>query len=65
MFRDIEADCYIMVDGDDTYPAEFVHSLIEPIRNGEANMVIGDRLSNGTYFDENKRAFHNLGSRSC
>ena len=62
MFRDIEADCYIMVDGDDTYPAEFVHSLIEPIRNGEANMVIGDRLSNGTYFDENKRAFHNLGN---
>ena len=62
MFRDIEVDCYIMVDGDDTYPAEFVHSLIEPIRNGEANMVIGDRLSNGTYFDENKRAFHNLGN---
>lgn len=62
MFRDIEADCYIMVDGDDTYPAEFVHSLIEPVRNGEANMVIGDRLSNGTYFDENKRAFHNFGN---
>lgn len=62
MFMDIEADCYIMVDGDDTYPAEFVHSLIEPIKNGEANMVIGDRLSNGTYKSENKRAFHNLGN---
>lgn len=62
MFRDIDADCYIMVDGDDTYPAEFVHNLIEPIKNKEANMVIGDRLSNGTYKNENKRAFHNLGN---
>jgi glycosyltransferase involved in cell wall biosynthesis len=62
MFRDIEADCYIMVDGDDTYPAEFVHELIQPIVTGEANMVIGDRLSNGTYFDENKRAFHSFGN---
>ncbi|MDP4177499.1 MAG: glycosyltransferase family 2 protein [Bacillota bacterium] len=62
MFMDIEADCYIMTDGDDTYPAEFVHSLIEPIKNGEADMVIGDRLSNGTYKNENKRAFHNLGN---
>lgn len=62
MFRDIDADCYIMADGDDTYPAEFVHKLIEPIKNGEANMVIGDRLSNGTYRSENKRAFHNLGN---
>lgn len=62
MFRDIDADCYIMVDGDDTYPAEFVHNLIRPIKNKEANMVIGDRLSNGTYKSENKRAFHNLGN---
>lgn len=62
MFRDIDADCYVMVDGDDTYPAEFVHSLIEPIKNKEANMVIGDRLSNGTYKNENKRAFHNIGN---
>lgn len=62
MFRDIEADCYVMVDGDRTYPASFVHQLIEPIRLKEANMVIGDRLSNGTYTDENKRAFHNFGN---
>ncbi|MGG1368739.1 glycosyltransferase family 2 protein [Priestia megaterium] len=62
MFQEIDADCYVMVDGDDTYPAEFVHQLIEPIRNREANMVIGDRLSNGTYLEENKRAFHNLGN---
>ncbi|WP_456277606.1 glycosyltransferase family 2 protein [Bacillus sp. AK128] len=62
MFREIDADIYIMADGDDTYPAEFVHQLIEPVLNGEANMVIGDRLSNGTYFQENKRPFHNLGN---
>ena len=49
MFREIDADIYVMVDGDDTYPAEFVHQLIEPIRNEEADMTIGDRLSNGTY----------------
>jgi glycosyltransferase involved in cell wall biosynthesis len=62
MFRDIEADYYIMVDGDDTYPAEFVYGLIEPLKNGEADMTIGDRLSNGTYHNENKRAFHDLGN---
>ena len=62
MFMDIEADCYIMTDGDDTYPAEFVHSLMKPVLDKEANMVIGDRLSNGTYKSENKRAFHNLGN---
>ena len=45
-FRDIEADIYVMVDGDDTYPAEFVHKLIEPVKNGEADMTIGDRLFN-------------------
>ena len=61
-FRDIDADIYIMVDGDDTYPAEFVHQLIEPIRQGEADMVIGDRLSNGTYQKENKRHFHEFGN---
>ncbi|MBB6450431.1 glycosyltransferase involved in cell wall biosynthesis [Geomicrobium halophilum] len=62
MFNDIDADIYVMVDGDLTYPASFVHELIAPIRNGEAHMVIGDRLSNGTYTDENQRAFHNLGN---
>ena len=61
-FRDIEADIYVMVDGDDTYPAEFVQKLIEPVRNGEADMTIGDRLSNGTYQKENKRPFHELGN---
>lgn len=62
MFYDIDADIYIMVDGDDTYPAEFVHELIEPILSGEADMVIGDRLSNGTYQKENKRKFHEFGN---
>lgn len=62
MFRDIEADYYVMVDGDDTYPAEFVHDILAPVQNGEANLVIGDRLSNGTYFDENKRQFHGFGN---
>ena len=62
MFRDIDADIYIMIDGDDTYPAEFVHSLIEPIKNEEADIVIGDRHSNGTYKDENKRPLHNFGN---
>lgn len=62
MFRDIEADCYLMVDGDDTYPAEAAKSLCEPILNGEADMTIGDRLSNGTYAEENKRAFHGFGN---
>lgn len=61
-FRDIDADIYVMVDGDDTYPAEFVHKLIEPIRNGQADMTIGDRLSNGTYQKENKRPFHEFGN---
>lgn len=62
MFRDIDADIYVMVDGDDTYPAEEVHKLIEPIRNNEADMVIGDRLTNGTYQNENKRHFHEFGN---
>lgn len=62
MFRDIEADIYVMVDGDDTYPAEEVHKLIEPVQNGEADMAIGDRLTNGTYQKENKRHFHEFGN---
>ena len=62
MFSDIDADYYVMVDGDDTYPAEFVHQLIEPVREGKADMCIGDRLSNGTYQKENKRRFHEFGN---
>ena len=61
-FRDIDADIYVMVDGDDTYPAEFVHQLISVVENGEADMAIGDRLSNGTYQKENKRQFHEFGN---
>ena len=61
-FRDIEADIYVMVDGDDTYPAEFVHQLIEVVESGQADMAIGDRLSNGTYQKENKRHFHEFGN---
>lgn len=62
MFRDIDADYYIMADGDDTYPAEFALELLKPLMNNEADMVIGDRLSNGTYVAENKRPFHNFGN---
>ena len=62
MFRDIDADIYVIVDGDDTYPANEVHKLIEPIKNGEADMVAGDRLTNGTYKNENKRRFHQFGN---
>lgn len=61
-FRDIDADIYVMVDGDDTYPAEAVHDLIEPVEQGKADMCVGDRLSNGTYKKENKRALHALGN---
>ena len=60
MFRDIDADIYVMVDGDDTYPADEVHKLIEAVIEGN-DMVIGDRLSS-TYFTENKRPFHNTGN---
>ncbi|WP_067617385.1 glycosyltransferase [Alicyclobacillus acidiphilus] len=63
MFRDIDADVYVMIDGDDTYPAEFVHDLIRPIERGEADMAIGDRHSDGSYESENKRPFHNLGNQ--
>ena len=61
MFRDIDADCYLMIDGDDTYPAESAKEMCNYILNGEADMVIGDRLSS-TYFEENKRPFHNFGN---
>lgn len=61
MFRDIDADVYVLVDGDDTYPAKEVYKLIEPVILGQADMVIGDRLSS-TYFEENKRPFHNFGN---
>ena len=62
MFRDIDAECYIMVDGDDTYPAEEVRKLIDPILTGRVHHTIGDRLSS-TYFTENKRPFHNAGNK--
>lgn len=62
MLRDIDADCYVMVDGDDTYPIEQVREVIAPILDGTADHVVGDRLSNGTYGEENKRAFHGLGN---
>jgi len=62
MFSQIEADVYLMVDGDDTYPSESAKELIQPIIDGIADMTIGDRLSNGTYTQENKRTFHNFGN---
>ena len=63
MFRDIEADCYLMIDGDDTYPAESAREMCELVLNKGVDMVIGDRLSS-TYFKENKRPFHNVGNRT-
>ncbi len=62
MFRDIEADCYLMIDGDDTYPAEDARKMCDYVLNENVDMVIGDRLSS-TYFTENKRRFHNFGNR--
>lgn len=62
MFRDIEADFFVMVDGDDTYPARYVHDVMAPVLRGEADMAIGDRLSNGSYFKENSRKFHGFGN---
>lgn len=62
MFRDINADCYLMIDGDDTYPAEHAREMTELVLNKGVDMVIGDRLSS-TYFTENKRPFHNMGNR--
>lgn len=61
MFREIDAKCYVMTDGDDTYPAEYAMQMVEKVLNRNADMVVGDRLSS-TYFQENKRPFHNLGN---
>lgn len=61
MFREIDAECYIMVDGDDTYPAEFAPQMVECVLERKVDMVVGDRLSS-TYFTENKRPFHNFGN---
>jgi len=62
MFRDIEAECYLMIDGDDTYPAEHAKDMIDGVINRGVDMAIGDRLSS-TYFTENKRPFHNMGNK--
>lgn len=61
MFREVDAEVYIMVDGDDTYPADVAPEMVELVRNGQSDMVVGDRLSS-TYFVENKRPFHNAGN---
>ena len=62
MFRDVDADCYLMIDGDDTYPSENAKEMCDLVLEGKADMVIGDRLSS-TYFTENKRPFHNFGNK--
>lgn len=62
MFRDIDAECYLMIDGDDTYPAENAREMVNEVLENGVDMVIGDRLSS-TYFTENKRPFHNTGNR--
>lgn len=62
MFREIDAQCYLMVDGDDTYPAEFAKKLCSAVLERDADMAVGDRLSS-TYFTENKRKFHNSGNK--
>jgi len=61
MFREIEAECYLMIDGDDTYPLEFAREMADRVLERKADMVVGDRLSS-TYFEENKRPFHNMGN---
>lgn len=61
MFREIDAECYIMTDGDDTYPAEFAREMADRVLDQNVDMVVGDRLSS-TYFEENKRPFHNIGN---
>lgn len=61
MFREIEAECYIMLDGDDTYPIENAPEMARLVLENQADMVVGDRLSS-TYFTENKRPFHNFGN---
>jgi glycosyltransferase involved in cell wall biosynthesis len=62
MFKEIDADCYLMIDGDDTYPAESAREMCSLVLEGKADMVVGDRLSS-TYFTENKRPFHNMGNK--
>jgi glycosyltransferase involved in cell wall biosynthesis len=62
MFKDIDADIYVMVDSDDTYPASIVHKMINSLKDKQLDMVIGDRLSIGDYAKENKRNFHNFGN---
>ncbi len=62
MFRDIDADCYLIIDGDDTYPAENAKEMVDLVLNHKVDMVIGDRLSS-TYFLENKRLFHGIGNK--
>ena len=62
MFKNIDADCYLMIDGDDTYPKENAKEMCDLVLEGKADMVIGDRLSS-TYFTENKRPFHNFGNK--
>ena len=62
MFREIDADCYLMIDGDDTYPAESAREMCNYVLENDVDMVIGDRLSS-TYFQENKRPFHNFGNK--
>ncbi len=61
MFREVQAECYVMVDGDDTYPMEYAGEMVDKVLNHNADMVVGDRLSS-TYFTENKRPFHNMGN---
>ncbi|WP_279161103.1 glycosyltransferase family 2 protein [Thomasclavelia cocleata] len=61
MFREIDADCYVMLDGDDTNPPEFAPEMVNLVLNKSVDMVVGDRLSS-TYFEENKRPFHNIGN---
>lgn len=61
MFREIDAECYVMVGGDDTYPAEFGREMVSKVLDRKVDMVVGDRLSS-TYFEENKRPFHNFGN---
>jgi len=63
MFRDIDADVYIMIDGDDTYTVEEINTLIQAFEKFNADMVIGDRISNGSYRSENKRSWHGAGNR--
>ena len=62
MFREIDAECYIMIDGDDTYPAEEIPKMAEYVLNQKYDMVVGDRLSS-SYFEENKRPFHGIGNK--